>query len=407
MSKGSFFIGQPVFSQLLKLIPRHEVHKSAEKFTCDRYRKAFFTYEHLTVMLYTIFNRCTSLREVTTGIMACHSKLLHLGLSYTVRRSTLSDANRTRSFEVFEDIYNKLYARYAEILPDSLPGNRQKVRGKLYIIDSTTISLFQEILKAAGRNPVNGKRKGGIKAHTLIKADEDVPQMVRFSPAAANDVPFMRAVTVPKGSILVFDKAYRDYRQLNRWDEQKIFWVSRLHKNTVVETLYKKDLTAHHRERGILSDAIICIGHNYHDKIEKVQCRVVKFYDKEFKRTFEFLTNQLDYSPITIADIYKQRWQIESLFKRIKQNYPLRNFLGESENAIKIQIWCALIADLLLKIVKSRCKRPWSFANLSSMVRLHLMTYINLMSFLTKPEKTLLQSIAKIDKHKTPQLFPT
>lgn len=407
MSKGSFFLGQPVFSQLLRLIPRREVYKSAERFSCDYYRKSFFTYEHLTVMLYAIFNRCTSLREVTTGIMACHSKLLHLGLSYTVRRSTLSDANRNRTFEVFEDLYKKIYAQYAHILPDSRSGKHEKLKGKLYIIDSTTISLFQEILKAAGRNPVNGKRKGGIKAHTLIKADEDVPQMVRFSAAAANDITFMKAVTVPKGSILVFDKAYRDYGQLNRWDEQKLFWVTRLHKNTVVESLYKKNLTEHHKKQGILSDTIICIGHNHHDKVEKVQCRLVKFYDEQFKRTFEFLTNQLDYSPITIAEIYKQRWQIESLFKRIKQNYPLRSFLGDSENAIKIQIWCALIADLLLKVVKSRCKRPWSFANLASMVRLHLMTYINLMSFLAKPEKTLLQSIIKIDKYKTPQLFPT
>jgi hypothetical protein len=407
MSKGNFFLGQPVFSQLLKLIPRTDVQKSAKAFSSDHYCKVFLTYEHLTVMLYAIFNRCTSLREVTTGIMACYSKLFHLGLDHTVRRSTLSDANRRRTFEVFEDIYKKLYARYAGILSDSQSGNRKKLKGRLYIIDSTTISLFQEILKAAGRNPVNGKRKGGIKAHTLVKADEDVPQMVRFSAAAANDVPFMKAITVSKGSILVFDKAYRDYRQLNRWDEQGIFWVSRLHRNTVVQNLYEKELTDHHQKQGVLSDSIICIGHNHHDKIEKVQCRLVKYYDQQHKRNFEFITNHLDYSPVTIANLYKQRWQIETLFKRIKQNYPLRNFLGDSENAIKIQIWCALIADLLLKVIKSRCKKQWSFANLASMVRLHLMTYINLISFLNKPEKSLLQSITKIEKWKTPQLFPT
>lgn len=407
MSKGNFFLGQPVFSQLLRLIPRSDIQKCSKQFSSDRYCKKFKTYDHLTVMLYAIFNRCSSIREVTTGIMACHSKLLHLGLDYTVRRSTLSDANCRRTYEVFEEIYKNIYRRYAKVLSDSQAGSSRKFREKVYIIDSTTISLFQEILKAAGRNPVNGKRKGGIKAHTLISVDEDVPQMVRFSAAAANDVSFMKSVRTPRGSILVFDKAYRDYSQLYKWDEQKVFWVTRSHRNTVIQTLYKKDVTPFQRKRGVLSDAIICIGHNHHDKIQKVQCRLVRYHDIQNNRTFDFLTNQLEYAPTTIADLYKQRWQIESLFKRIKQNFPLRNFLGDNENAIKVQILCALIADLLLKVTQVRCKKHWSFANLASMVRLHLMTYINLLRFLDRPEKTLLQNNVRLYKWKNPQLFPT
>lgn len=407
MSKGSFFVGQPVFAQLLRMIPRWEVQKSAKKFSADHYCKVFRTYEHLTVMLYAIFNKCTSLREVTTGIMACHSKLLHLGLDYTVRRSTLSDANHRRDADVFADIYQKLYQRYAGFLSDSRPKKWRKMDKRTLIMDSTTMSLSQEILKAAGRNPVNGKRKGGIKAHTLIKVDEDVPQVVRFTAAAAHDVTSMKLFTVPKDSILLFDKAYRDYEQLNRWDEQKIFWVTRIHKNAVVETLFEKTVTDHHRKQGILADKIVCIGNNLNDNLEKVQCRIVKFYDRQNKKTFEFVTNHLDFSPVTIANLYKRRWQIESLFKRIKQNYPLRTFLGDSENAIKIQIWCALIVDILLKVIQCRCKRKWAFANLASMVRLHLMTYINLLAFLNQPEKTLLQSIKKRTKWRMPQLFPT
>lgn len=285
MSKSTFFLGQPVFSQLLNLISRTDIRKTVENFSADYYTKSLFTYEHLTVMLYAIFNRCTSLREVTTGIMACNSKLLHLGLDYTVRRSTLSDANRKRSFEVFDDIYKKLHSRYAGILSDSRSGKREKLKGKVFIIDSTTISLFHDILKSAGRNPVSGKRKGGIKAHTLIKADEDVPQLVCFTASAAHDVPFMKAVRVPKGSILVFDKAYRDYRQLNRWDEQRISWVSRLHRSSVVQHLYEKEISEYHKNQGITSDSIICIGHDHHDKIEKVHCRLVKYYDEQNKGT--------------------------------------------------------------------------------------------------------------------------
>lgn len=179
MAKSTFFTGQPVFSQLLNLISRADVQKSVRAFASDHYCKKFRTGDHLVVMLYAIFNRCTSIREVITGVMACHSKLLHLGLNYTIRRSTLSDSNSRRTSDVFEDIYKRLYARYHRFLPDS---HSNKFKGKLYIIDSTTISLFQEVLKAAGRNPVSGKRKGGIKAHTLVNADEDVPKWFDSQP---------------------------------------------------------------------------------------------------------------------------------------------------------------------------------------------------------------------------------
>lgn len=217
----------------------------------------------------------------------------------------------------------------------------------------------------------------------------------------------MKKVSVPKGSILVFDKAYRDYSQLQRWDGEGVCWVTRLITNTVVTKLYEKSITPFQQKHGVISDSVICIGHNHHNKITKVQCRLVKYFDKQSNRTFDFLTNNLEYSPLTIAGLYRHRWQIETLFKRLKQNYPLRNFLGETENAIKIQIWCALIADLLLKVVQNRTTRKWSFANLASMIRLHLMNYIHLMKFLDKPEKTLLQSIHRNNQTLYPTLFPT
>lgn len=404
MNKNTFFVGQPVFSQILSLISKADVQKSAKTFSSDRYCKKFKTSDHLVVMLYAIFSRCTSIREVITGVMACHSKLLHLGLRYTIRRSTLSDSNSRRSCDVFEDIYKRLYARHHRFLPDS---RSNKFRGKLYIIDSTTISLFQEVLKAAGRNPINGKRKGGIKAHALINVDEDVPKMVCFTPSAANDVSFMKKVSVSKGSILVFDKAYRDYSQLQRWDSEGVYWVTRLITSAVVEHLYDKSVTPFQQKHGVISDSVICLGHNHHDKITKVQCRLVRFFDKESNRTFDFLTNNLEYSPLTIGSLYKQRWSIEILFKRLKQNYPLRNFLGDSENAIKIQIWCALIADLLLKVIQNRARKRWSFANLASMIRLHLMNYIHLIKFLDRPERTLLKAIEKIQQVIAPKLFVT
>jgi hypothetical protein len=404
MSKSTFFIGQPIFSQILNLLSKSDIQKASRRHSADRYCKKFKTYDHLLVMLYAIFNRCTSIREVTTGIMACHSKLYHLGVQYTIRRSTLSDANKRRSADVFEDIYLTLYARFRKTLSDSHP---RKISKKLFIIDSTTISLFQEILKAAGRPSINGRRKGGIKAHTLIKADEDVPQMIRFSSGAANDVTFMKSVSVPKGSVLVFDRGYRDFSHLDRWSNEGITWVTRLRRKTVVEKLFSKAISTYHKNQGVISDTVVCLGNHVNDKLTKVQSRLIIYFDQENDRTFEFITNNFDYSPLTIAHIYKQRWQIESLFKRIKQTYPLRDFLGDNENAIKIQIWCALIADLLLKVIHCRVTRKWSFANLASMVRLHLMTYINIFKFLNKPENSLLQTFIKVKPLLQQKLFIT
>jgi hypothetical protein len=398
MNKSTFFTGQPIFSQIINMIAGCPIKKLAQFYQGDRYCKKFKTYDHLVTMLYTIFNRCTSIREVTTGLMACETKLNHLGIDYSVRRSTLSDANSRRNAKIFESIYYWLYKRYHEVLPDS---RSNKWSARLYIMDSTTITLFQEILKGVGIRSLNGKRKGGIKAHTLMKADEDIPQFISFTASACADTAFMKQVNLPKGSILTFDKGYNSYKRLSEWDNQGVSWVSRLRKSAIIELLEERPLSENQLSQGVKSDHWAILGHNYH-RPTKLKIRLITYFDKENNRQFQFLTNNTTLSALTISNIYKRRWQIETLFKRIKQNYPLRNFLGDTENAIRIQIWCALIADLLIKVIQKQVKRPWSFANLASMIRLHLMTYINLWRFLNHPEKTLHQS-----RYTPPSLFPT
>ena len=398
MNKSTFFTGQPIFSQVINMLSGCPIKKLAKTYQGDRYCKKFRTYDHLVAMLYTIFNRCTSLREVTTGLMACETKLNHLGINYSVRRSTLSDANTRRDPQIFESIYYWVYQRYHKLLPDS---QSKKWGSKLYIMDSTTITLFQEILKGAGTRSVNGKRKGGIKAHTLIKADEDIPQLLKLTPSACADTSFMREISLPRGSILTFDKGYNNYKLLKKWDSQGVSWVSRLRKAAILEFLEDRPLTNNQTSQGVRSDRWAILGHNHH-KPTKLKVRLITFFDKAKNKEFQFLTNNTTLSALTISNIYKRRWQIETLFKRIKQNYPLRNFLGDSENAIRIQIWCALIADLLLNVIQKQVKRQWGFANLASMIRLHLMTYINVWQFLNQPEKTLHRA-----RYKPPSLFPT
>jgi len=389
MGNTTFFTGQPLFSQLLQLIPNDMVKSLVIKHKSDHYYKTFKTNDHLVTMLYSTFFKCTSLSELCTGLQACEHKLLHLGLKQTPRKSTLADANMNRTELFFSDLYHQLYKRYYKTLPDS--SNQTGIDSKPFIIDSTTIKLFTSIMKGMGKKPLNGKQKGGAKAHVMIKADEDVPQIIHLTHASKNDRNILPLVQLSAGSIVVFDMGYNNYKQFQTWIDQQVTWVTRLPETAWVEEISSSIVSEEQKKAGILSDQSVILGRPSNKPTTKVKARKIIYYDAESKRTFTFITNNFEMDAITIADIYKRRWQIELLFKRIKQHYPLHYFLGDSENAIKIQIWCAFIADLLIKIVKDKVKnRSWSFANIAGMIRQHLMTYINMIEFLNNPEKALL-----------------
>jgi hypothetical protein len=396
MNKSTFFSGQPIFTQLLGFLPKDKIRTIAADTRSDRYTKRLTTYEHLVTMLYAIFNNCTSLREVTTGMLAIEQRLHHLGLRYHPRRSTLSDASMRRSCDVFAQIYFMLLKRYEHFLADSRKNSRD---AKLYFMDSTTISLFHEVLRTAGQNPASGKRKGGIKVHTLVRSDQDVPCLVRLTSAVANDAQYLKELHLSKGSILVFDRGYTDFKTYNRFSEEGITWITRMHRLLSYEVVerYPKG-----EDASIKTDHHVRLGHW---RSLRVEARLIKFKDPETGKVFEFLTNNFRMKAATIAGLYKKRWQIEMLYKRLKQNYPLRYFLGDSENAIKIQVWCSLIADLLLKVVKKGTNHNWSFANLAAMIRLHLMTYIDLRGFLRAPEKALISALRLKKKYNTNQLL--
>jgi Transposase DDE domain/Domain of unknown function (DUF4372) len=404
MSKSTFFTGQPIFNQILNLIPRVAVRSVARELNADYYYKSFKTYEHLVTMLYSIFNHCTSLREVTTGLLAWDYRIQHLGIFSHPRRSTIADANKKRSPEVFEKIYFKLLNRYKNLLPDSRSRSR---KNNLYIFDSTSITLFQEILKGAGRSRDDGRRKGGIKVHTLLHSNQDVPTMIRFSAAAANDAKFLKEVQLARGSVIVFDKGYRNYPIYNRLSQQGVTWVTRHRDDSVYKIKKRSVVKDYQKQHGVKKDWVIELGHTHNKKATKVKARMVGYYDPIKKRHFEFISNNQELAPLTIAGYYEQRWQIETFFKRIKQNYPLQCFLGDTENAIQIQIWCTLIADLLLKVVKAGTRTTLAFSNIVGLVRLHLMTYMDLKNFLRSPERSLLKRVREQKKQLlSPSLFP-
>ena len=397
MSKNRFFTGQPVFSQLLKLIPPALLAELCQSHKTDRYCKRFKGYDHVVTMLYSALHRCSSLNEIITGMQANGTRLLHLGLTQTPRRSTLADANRRTSEAFFCDLYHRLQKHYYGSLPDSRTANKgKKEESELFIIDSTSITLFSDVMQGPGVCGLNGKKKGGVKAHTVVHSRHDVPCYVRLTEAKESDRTFLREIDfLPKGSTVTMDKGYNLYQKYSEWTERGIKWVTRLNIRAVYSIEQKLKVTQNDREQGVRKDYIISLGNPITANINPIQkVRLVIFHDKVKKRLFHFISNDLTSEPLHICNLYKKRWQIETLFKRLKSNFSLKYFLGETPNAIKIQIWAALIADLLIKIVQDKINKAktkkWAFANLASLVRLHLSTYIDLFAFLLNPRKALL-----------------
>jgi IS4 transposase len=224
----------------------------------------------------------------------------------------------------------------------------------------------------------------------LVKATEDVPCFVMITEGTKNDRQIFKEINLPKHSIVVFDKGYNSYTQFEKWTQESVTWVTRMSDTAAVEVQFVNEVSENQKKLGVLSDEMVILGRQSNRNTLKMPARRIIYYDAESDRTFSFITNSYIYAPATIAAIYKRRWQIELLFKRLKQNYPLRDFLGDNENAIKIQIWCSLITDLLLKIIQSKTTRKWSYSNIAGMIRLHLMTYLRLTDFLNNPEKALI-----------------
>jgi len=384
MDKTTHFFGSSVFGQLIFLIDSKILSTSAKKFNSDRYIKKFTTKDHFISMLFCAFAKCSSLREVSGAMLGLSGKTKHFQLNHIPKKSTLSDANQRRSSEVFGYIYNELLKQYGHFISDSRI--KDVIKKQLEIIDSTTISLFKDILKCVGRNPENGKRKGGIKLHTVINVDETVPKMVWFSNGAAHDHLLLEKLKLDTNTIYVFDKGYNDYKAFKKFSMAETGFVTRIKDNAVYETI-EENVLGDHLHSGVEKDEIIQVTIKEGTITESLKLRKVQFYDRVLKRRFEFLTNLFEMRADLIAAIYKLRWQIELLFKQLKQNFPLKYFLGDNENAIKIQIYCALIANLLMTVVQKMLKRKWGFSNLVSFCKIHLFNYIHLMRFLENPDK--------------------
>jgi hypothetical protein len=267
---------------------------------------------------------------------------------------------------------------------------------EVLIIDSTTIRLFSDILKGVGRNPKgDGRKKGGMKVHMLIDAVQSVGRFIKMTAAKVNDQKFLKSLELISDSMIVFDKAYNYYHQFALWTQKHVYFVTRMKKNAVYNVIEVK--RAHYRKKGqakVLRDEIIELEYHPEDEGDKkdmkiklkMKLRMVSYQDEQ-NRYFDFLTNNLDISAEDVAFLYKKRWGIEILFKRMKQNFQLHYFYGENENAIYTQVWCTLIAQLLLTVTQKIAQAKKAFSVVASLVRIHLISNLDVNELLRSTKR--------------------
>lgn len=376
MNQSSNFFGQHLFSQITSLCSKSILQRCIQESGGNRCYKRLKTYEHFIAMLYCVITGCTSLREIEAGLSIAQGKLNHLGIDYVPPRSTLSDGNKNRSSKVFKAIYEELYRIFKPTLSDStLP---KAILQNLFLLDATVFSLFKAILKTSGRHAENGRKKGGIKKNTVLHGLSLMPHFVEFSAAADHDQQIFKALKLPEGSYIVFDKGYNNYRQFAAFTEAGIYFITRQKENavytSVVECLHDES-----SPDNIIKEEIILQEYtDENNQKQTIKLRRIAWWDPIQKRVYEFITNNFELEAATIADLYKYRWQIELFFKKLKQNFPLQYFVGDNQNAIEIQIWMSLIALLLLSTIHSRQKTNMAFSVFVSVIRIHLFNYISI-----------------------------
>ena len=371
-----------LFSQLLDHFPRSEFAALVRKHGAEKGAKGFTCWTQLVSMLFCQLARADSLREICTGLACCLGKLVHLGIYDAPSRSTLSYANGHRPATLYEDLFWTVLNRFRQ--QGSIVGlraSRFRFKNKLLSFDSTTITLCLSLFPWAKFR----QAKGGAKIHVLLDHDDYMPAFVYISEAKPHDVKAAKMLQLNPGSIVAMDRAYNDYRLFSDWTEQGVFFVTRMKDNTIFQVIAERAVPQH---RNIRADQVIRLtGADAEEKCPHFLRRVV-VWDAENEREIVLLTNHMDFGSTTISAIYKDRWQIEIFFKTLKQNLKIKTFVGTSENALRIQIWTALIALLLLRWLHHLSKAGWSLSNLAAMLRMNLFTYRDLREWIDKPFAT-------------------
>ncbi len=363
-----------IFSQLLQLFSRIEFQQAVMETKAERHARGFTCWGQFVAMLFCQLGRAHSLREISGGLRSCEGKLKHLGIT-APSRSTLAYANEHRPWQLYQSIFLQLLDRCR----NQVQGKKKfRFKNKLMGLDSTIIDLSVSLFDWAKFR----RTKGAIKLHLLLDHDGYLPSFAVITEGKMADVRVVPQFSFAPGTIVVDDRGYNDYALFGQWTTQGIYFVTRMKDNTLYEVVGEKEVP---QNRHILKDELVELrGLGALNKCP-YPLRRIEAYDSETDRVLIFLTNQLEFGATTISAIYKDRWQMEIFFRALKQNLKIKTFVGTTANAVKIQIWTALIAILILRFLQLRSKFHWSLANLVALLRMNLFTHRDLWAWLDKP----------------------
>ena len=384
---GKRLVGQPIFKQMMDLLPKEKFDMLVHKHKSDRYYKHFTSWTQLVTMLFGAFTRCDSMGEVCAGMQALEGKLNYFGMESSPAKSTAVDGLRDRDNELFRDLYFSLIKHFAPVF--SVSRSEKVSFERFYAFDSTTIGLFSDILKGVGRNPKgDGKKKGGLKVHMLTDVHSETAQYAYISEAKVHDRKFLDRLSLSEGSMIVFDRAYNDYKWFAEQSEKNIWFVCRMKDSAVYELQQViSDRTTEKDAFGVLKEEHVHL--KYKDgKEEKELCLRRIIYKDEQCRIFVFITNNFDISAQEVAFLYKKRWVIELLFKKLKGNFQLNYFYSETENGIRTQVWCTLIACLLLMVLMAKTKTGKAFSTAATLIRIYMISHQDLLWVVTNSGRT-------------------
>ncbi|MDQ6678933.1 MAG: IS4 family transposase [Acidobacteriota bacterium] len=365
-----------MFSQVLQLVPRDRFESAVVKHNAERHSRGFSSWGQFIAMLFCQLGGAKSLREITEGLQASEGKLRHLGLPEAPARSTLAYANSHRPWELFETVFHQLLADCQKRLGMAKAGARLGLPGKLLSLDATVIDLCAAVFDWAQFRTT----KGAVKLHLLLDHDGYLPCYAVITEGKVHEIQVARKLSFQRGTMLVFDRGYTDYGWFQRLTEESVHFVTRLKDNATYVVVEERQPAG----EGVVSDEIIVLEKQASSEQAPFLRRVL-YWDASTQKELVFLTNHLDLAAATVAAIYKQRWQIELLFKALKQNLRIKTFVGTTANALKTQIWTALIALLTVKFLQLQAKFPWSLSRLVALLRQQLFVYRDLWLWLEKP----------------------
>ena len=375
-----------VFSQLLKLIPRHEFEVLANQHHCGRsFRTASRWSQFVTMAMGQLAGR-NSLRDIIENISAQAHRLYHLG-SAKLSRSNLSRINEDKPYALYEALFGKLLNRCQGMTP----GHDFRFKNPLYSLDASTIDLCLSVFPWADFRST----KGAIKLHVGLNHDGYLPEFVTVTDGKTSDIEVGRTLEFPKGSMVAIDRGYNDYAWYKQLTEKGIFFVTRLKSNAKSRVVSRRSVLS---DKGLTSDQTIEFTGAQTAKKCPIPLRRIGYRDPETGKHYVFLTNHFKLAAKTIADIYKARWQVELFFKWVKQNLKIKSFIGTSKNAVMTQVWIALCVYLLLAFIKFQSKLKKSMQQILRLLHLNLFEKRDLMALLRgdplHDEKTAINQMA-------------